>query len=312
MSRKISEIYNQMIVEKETFSNLSNLSPTGQIDPSQSLLTDLNSTSKVAVWRLIFYVVAVAIWIHESLFDVFEAQVNATSASMIAGTNEWCVNIVKAFQYGDSLSWGKKLISFLNVSNSIDPNNQNAWGYITLDTEKQIVSQCAIISASGILNIKVAKDNGTGGLTVLSAYLTKMLFAGVRFNIINNTADLLQLAYTIYYDPLLIYNNTIDPTDALNGSLISDPTKYPVNDAINNYIKTLNFNGIFYVDKLTDAIQNGIGVSNVIANTVKAKHGAVPYADILAVASQSYQANAGYLAIDPAYPLLTGITYTAQ
>jgi len=287
MARKISEIYNAMIVEKETFSNLSTLLPTGQANPMQSLLTDLTSTSKVAIWRLMFYVVSVGIWIHENLYD------NIIAAA-IPSTLPWWNKTVKAFQFGDSLTW-----------------DGNKYVYVTIDPTAQIVTQCAIIISDGTFYIKVA-TTVSGALTTLTgdqvsalqSYLDQVIPAGTDYTIVNESADLLQLAYTVYIDPLII--------NVSDGSLVSDGAIFPVQDAINNYIQYLDqfdFNGIFYVAKLTDAIQAVIGVKNVIANTVQAKYSSLAYTDVLAVASQTYSTISGYLKIDPTYPLTTAITY---
>lgn len=300
MARTISTIYNSMITEKETFSNLTNLSPTAQADPSQSLLSDLTSTSKVAIWRLIFYVVAVAIWIHENLWDIFLQDITDITNSAIPGTKQWYIKTVKAFQFGDDLIWdGDKFV------------------YSIIDSTKLVVDQCAVALSAGTLYIKVAKFDTNGILeqlstseeTALANYIEKIKFAGTSTSLVNDPADLLQLAYTVYYDPLVIYYNSDNASDPLNGSLISDPATFPVNEAITNYIQTLDFDGIMKVSSLTDTIQSAEGITNVVANTVKAKPSGGVYSDILAVTAQSYQATAGYLAIDPTYPLTSAITY---
>ena len=54
-------------------------------------------------------------------------------------------------------------------------------------------------------------------------------------------ADLLKVAYTIYYDPLVMNSD---------GELIADDTIKPVELAINNYIQNLPFNGILNLNKL--------------------------------------------------------------
>jgi hypothetical protein len=286
MARSISDIYNQMIAEKETFSNLGSLSPLAQVNPAQSLLSDLSSTSKVAIWRLIFYVVSVAIWIHEKLYD---SQIN----NAIASTLPWWNKTVKAFQFGDILTW-----------------NGQAYVYQNIDTTNQIVSQCAIIVADKTFYIKVATGTDTlaqltnDQVTALTSYLNKVVPAGSDFNIVNLTADLLKITYTVYIDPLLI--------NISDGSSVNSPTDFPIQDVINEYIQHLDiydFNGIFYVEKLTQTIFSVPGVKNAIANTVQAKSGTLSYQDILSVVSQTYNATSGYLQIDPSYPLSSSITF---
>jgi hypothetical protein len=298
MARNIAQIYNQMITEKETFSNLSNLSPTAQINPAQSLLTDLTSTSKVAIWRLIFYVVSVAIWIFE---NTIENEVSSSKSATVA----WWVNVVKAFQYGDSLVW-----------------NGDEYIYQTIIPSHLIITQCAVNSANGIIYIKVATGTETltpltcTQLSALDAYIKLIAPLGTVYSIINNSADLLKIIYTVYIDPTIIYLNTSDPTDALNGSLIVNNTVFPIVDSINNYIQyldALSFNGTFYVSNLTNAIRLTPGVFDAIAEEVKAKYGDLEYSNILATSSRSYITNSGYLAIDPSYPLINqNIIYLQQ
>lgn len=292
MARTIATIYNQMIQEKETFSNLNNLSPTAEVNPAQSLLTSLTTTSKVAIWRLIFYVVAVAIWI-------FENQIEQTVVRSKASTLPWWIKTIKSFQYGDTLVW-----------------NGDAYVYSTIDSTKQIINQCAIIVVNGTFYIKVATLDATTNLltpldnqqiSALESYINQVMPAGTDYLIITDVPDKLQLVYTVYVDPTIVYLNVSNTSDVLNGSLLTDSTSFPVQNAINNYIQFLdnnNFNGTLFVSQLTQAILNTNGVSNAIANTVKAKYGILSYQDILATESQSYIANAGYLIIDTTYPLV--------
>ncbi len=58
MARKILEIYDEIIEEKELQPSLTGLLPLGET--SDNLLDDLTSGSKVAVWRLWAYLTAVA------------------------------------------------------------------------------------------------------------------------------------------------------------------------------------------------------------------------------------------------------------
>ena len=300
MSRTIKEIYDAIIDEKETFSSLDTLVPNP--DDSQTFLDDLTSTSKVGIWRLIFWVTAVAIWTLENLFDIHSDEIDDRKDSLIPGTLRWYVNTVLEFQDGDELVW-----------NEITEKYE----YAATDLDAQIVEQAAAVESNGEVLIKVAKSDGGTGLEALSAaeegrletYINQIKFAGTITRLINDSADLLHLEYTVYIDPLLIYNDETNPSDSLNGSLLSDATTFPIEDAITDYIQTLDFNGIFRVMELTDAIQAATGVKNVIADTVEAKYGALSYTDVLALTNESYNANAGYLSIDPSYPLADNITY---
>lgn len=50
MARTLTEIYDSMNAEKQNMASLTDLAPA--VNDTQTLLTDLNSPSKVAHWRL--------------------------------------------------------------------------------------------------------------------------------------------------------------------------------------------------------------------------------------------------------------------
>lgn len=290
MARSIKTIYDSMISEKETHTVLDTLQPVP--DTAQTFLDDLTTTSKVAFWRLYYFVIAVAIYSLEILFDAFTASIELRALEIIAGTERWYVALVKSFQFGDDLIW--------------DGTN---WVYesttTSTDEAKRIVTQASSQTVSGVLNIKAAKGE-VGSLmkltsaetAALESFLDDKKFAGTNTLIITDDTDLILYAYNVYYDAAVL---------AADGSLLSDATTFPVADAIEAYIQGLPFGGVMRVAGLTDAIQAATGVLNVVATSVEAKYGAIPYADILALPNQSYTPNAGWLNIDGA----SVITYEA-
>ncbi len=84
MARTVKEIYNEMVLEKQSMSTLNGLHPG--IDNAQTLLTDLTTQSKVTIWRLLFFVTAVGIWIHEKLFDKHKEEIEIRANELITGT----------------------------------------------------------------------------------------------------------------------------------------------------------------------------------------------------------------------------------
>ena len=71
MARTIQQIYDAIITEKQNMTALNALQPS--VDNAQTLLSDASSSSKVAAWRLLFWVVAAAIYLHEVIFDKHKA-----------------------------------------------------------------------------------------------------------------------------------------------------------------------------------------------------------------------------------------------
>lgn len=285
MARTLQQIYNEMVSEKETMTQLASLQPN--IDSAQQLLSDLTTGSKVAIWRLLFFAVAVGIWSHEKLFDDLKAWIEVRATEIQTGTLPWYRTKALEFQYGDSLVFAN-----------------DKYNYATVDEAARIVKLAAVNEVGGNVIIKVAKLDSSSNpeplsvpeLAALDAYMGKIKFAGVKVINVSRTADLLKTYFKVYYNPLVLTST---------GELISTPGVYPVRDAINNYIKNLPFNGVYSTTELTDLIQQATGVVNPVHENTSYKYGSFPYAPLV----DYYQANAGYLSIDPAFPLSATITY---
>ena len=287
MARELTEIYNELVAEKNTFTTLNGLQPA--IDDSQTLLNDLSTTSKVAIWRLVFFVVAVGIWTHENIFDLHKAEIEALAAEFIGGTVEWFQFECLKFQLGDTLQ-------FINQK----------FSYPIIDETKQIVDRCAIDEVAGQLRIKVAKLDptlpvplSTPELNAFKAYVDEIKFAGVNVFVTSGIADQVRLTMKVVYNPLAL---------SATGEDIDNPGVFPVEDAITAHVSNLPFTGVLNLTSLTDSVHAVGGVVDPILLTIDAKFGALPYAAVV----ENYKADAGYLEIDPAFPLNTSITYTAN
>ncbi len=285
MARQITEIYNEMVLEKQSQIQLNALQPA--IDNSQTLLNDLTSTSKVAVWRLIFFVVAVGIWSLEKIFDQHVAWIEQRAKEIQVGGLEWYRTQVLNFQYGDALEW-------IN----------DKYQYAIINPANKIVKLCAVNEFNNKVLIKCAKLDGSSLAEELSEdeilslgnYLKQVKFAGVQILIISRPADLLKISFRVYYNPLVMNSS---------GELILTPGTKPVEDTINLYLKNLPFNGVMSITELTDLIQNTKGVVNPVYISSEAKYGLLPYSPI----QDYYNANAGHMKIDPLFPLSGTVEY---
>ncbi|MFX5016306.1 hypothetical protein ABTC38_18270, partial [Acinetobacter baumannii] len=76
MARKIQEIQESILFSKNT----------------ESALSDLTATSKTAIWQLWIYIVSVAIWTLETLFDKHKDEVNDALAQMKPHSPRWYRN----------------------------------------------------------------------------------------------------------------------------------------------------------------------------------------------------------------------------
>ena len=282
MARELEEIRLSIVerfVNNATVQSLYGLTP-GQTFDSQF--------SKVSLEALFFHVVSFSILTLEQLFDQHKEWINAKAASMKGGQLPWYVSKAKEFQLGDSLSF-------------ID----DEYKYAAVNTANQIikVASATEVGSSSIL-LKVANIDSNGDILQLTqveldaftAYMKKVKYAGPKLLCVSRPPDLAIVNYHVYVDPQII---------APDGSLISDPSVFPVEDAINTYIKNLPFDGVYSITEQTDIIQDIDGVINPVFESAQSKFGANSYTAI----NDYYTSNAGYMTIDPANPLSSTITY---
>lgn len=278
MARTIAEIQADMVTAKE----------------AEAGLSGLTSTSIVAIWRLIFYVCAVAIKVIEDLFDVLEENVEARRLEIPVGVKRWYASESLVYQFGDTLEFADGRLD-----------------YEIIDDTKYVVDLSAVDIVNGVTVIKVAKVTAgvaeplsASELAGFTQYWIEKRFAGTTISIISQDADLLKAYYTVTRDSQVL---------ASDGSLLTDSASFPVEDAINNFLQTFqaeNFDGTLQVMSLTDAIQSAVGVTNVVATSIEAKaFDSATYQDVLSNSQQKYVATAGYSKIDPLFPLSTTISY---
>lgn len=276
-----------MLAEKASFSNLNDLQPN--VDNSQLFLNDLESNSKVEISRLIFWVVACCAHALDVVFDLAILIMTNLAAKSRYGTEPWYVDVAKSFQYGDAL---------------VQVNLE--FVYPVIDEAKKIITLAACKEVIGGVNLKVAKTVAntptkldTAELNAFTAYAAKRKPAGININIISDDADELRLWLEVNYNPLVLKSN---------GESIAAPGTFPVEDAINNYLLNLEFDGKLELMKLVNAIEAIDPTLTAYVTQASARYGANPF-DFF---TQSYYPNAGHIKIETATPLNTTITYTAN
>lgn len=266
MARTIEQIQAQIIEEKEA---------------DAVLAPALTSTSRVSIWRLWTYITAVCIWTLETLFDAHKAEVNAIIASQKPHTLLWYVTKAKAFQYGVSL-----------------PADTDVYAVVPpVDESVLIVTSASAIEVGALNVVRLKLAKGTVGalepleeaeLTACRAYMQRVKDAGVRLDVTSGEADSLRVELEIYYDPLVL---------SATGERLDGTEAEPVKNAVNAYLSSLPFDGVFVVNDLRVALEavEGVLIGHVVA--VKANYGATPYVDV----PVKYVADAGYMAIDEGF-----------
>lgn len=230
MARSIEEIQGQIIRAKEN-------------EPS---LQELNSSSKVAIWRLWTYITAFVIFTLEKVFDTHQNEVAEQLKQLKPHTARWYRNKALAFQYGFDLK-----------EDSDEFENEN---HPVEEIEKsKIIHYSAVVESEedSRLIVKIATEQGeelapisTEQKASFEAYLSEIKDAGVKISVINYLPDVLKLEMKIYRDPLVL--------DANGLSILTG--KKPVEEAIKNFMKKLPFNGELILAHLVDELQKVEGV----------------------------------------------------
>lgn len=229
--------------------------------------------SAVSVINIIFYVVALGIYLFTQVLSSDKLYMENVIREMKPHNIIWYINKIKAFQLGDSLV--------------VDSDT-----YAVVDESKKVVKYCNIVEKRGYLVVKIAGENNNlpakldvSVVAGVASYINKVKDAGVHYELICRDADLYKATIRVHYDALLLTNNgaRIDGTDA-----------EPVKKAVENYIKSMPFDSRYTNMGLIDALQKVEGV--VVADIVKAKakYGSNAWVDIASI----YNPDAGYMRLD--------------
>ena len=211
--------------------------------------------STVSFESILFGIIATAVYALEALFDLFRADVDKKISSAVLSSIPWYHKICLEYQHGDALVLDEKTMQFI---------------YPTDSPEKQQVKFAACRDKGGYVYILVAKDDGTGRPAMLSEdvlmpfkeYINCRKPAGVPTEIYSYDPDVIEVSLTVQYDPLVI---------SADGSLISNPTIFPVETAVTEYLHRVEYGGALNKTRLVDAVQNVAGVKDVILNQVRSR-----------------------------------------
>jgi hypothetical protein len=263
MARSIEVIYNEIL-------NIKN---------QQSELASLTSTSNTAIFKLIFYVQAVVISIHEQLWDLFKEDLEYIKNTAPIMSELWWIDKLTNFYQYDNTDISKGV---LKIDNSFVPY------YEITDDTKKIIKFTAVKQSdnSRQVNIKIAKadsDNNPVQLTVdelnsVKSFVNSLQAAGLYINVISFPPDLLKLNINIYFDGQYVQSNVLSEVKA----------------SIRGYLQKLKFDGTIQLIKLIDAIQNVQGVKDVLINEAQAKTELEGYTTF----NRIYNAKAGYVQLN--------------
>ena len=213
------------------------------------------SFSAVSFESILFGIVAAAIYTLEAIFDVFRREIDTKIADSVVASIPWYHKICLEYQHGDNL--------VLNEATS-------EYVYELIDDSKKLVKFAACRDRGGGVYILVAKEGADGYpealsndvLTAFREYVNRRKPAGVITDVYSYNPDDITLSIRVQYNPILLNSD---------GSLITDPSVFPVEDAVNNYLASILYGGTFNRNKLIDAVQSVEGVQDLILGEVSAK-----------------------------------------
>lgn len=211
------------------------------------------SFSSVSLESIMFFIVAACCHVLEVVFEEYVKVVDDKVSMAVVASVPWYHKMAKAFQYGDSL--------VLN-------EDTQQYGYATIDEGKQVVKYAAVRDRGTSVQILVSgeKDGkpvalSNSVLTVFKEYMNRVKVAGVVLNISSKESDKLSISATISVDSLVIDEN---------GVKLSDGTM-PIEEAIENHLKDIQYGGTFNKTKLISAILSVDGVEDVELGTCSYK-----------------------------------------
>ena len=283
MARTINEIIAEQSTAQTRINELYTVI-TDEINADTDL-SQLTSVSKTAEFNLWKYIWAAMAYVQESIWGERKAEIQQIVDDGIPGTERWLQKELLKFQYGDTLSFDNATAKYF---------------YPIIDLTKQIIKRCAVISAGGLTQIKVAKEVSGSPvaltapeLTSFASYLHQIQWAGSNLAApVSFDSDKLNAPITIFY----------------NGTIKLDDLKPLVQAAFNQYLSQLPFNGEYKISAHQDAIQAVADVNDVVMGIVQAKPNGGVYANV----NRIYYPVAGYIERDTTINFDVMITYVAQ
>jgi len=266
MARSISKIFNDMSAEKDALSQTANLTPAN--DSFSALMASIRNNSRVAVWRLWLYIVAVGHWTLEKLFDKHKADVKEMLDTSAKGRVSWIIDWAKRYKDGSSLT----------VVDGVPQYPSNASG-------PEIVEFASVRDSGSVISLYVAKsDSSNNRIPLTNAELSRFQeftkefrLPGTRYNVISLNPDTILANVDIYYEGLQAESDLqTQVRNAMADHIASLPSKGALD-------------GVLYLIDLVDAIQQVEGVRDIVFNSITGNGNPI---------NRKYQTQSGYANFD--------------
>ena len=248
MARTISEIYDSLNQVKGNMQELGVYVNNDQesIDTAKKLINDVRTASRVAIWRLWLWIMAVGSWVIENYQDIHEAKINQIITDRRPHQLPWYVNESKKFQYGHEIEW-----------------QDDHFTYAVLDEESRIVKYCSankvVIYGGMKVMIKVQKAGkvplGYDEIISFTNFWSKWGDAGVQIGIASIPINKIWFTISIWRDLNII---TTDNT------LILDPSINVLQRGAQEYLDGVEFDGLISWKKMIQSIINQPGIIDAV------------------------------------------------
>lgn len=189
--------------------------------------------SLVSLENFLFEIVAYTMFVHELVFDNHKKEIDDKLYNQKSGRLSWYRFMALQFQYGfDLITDTDQFDNTGATDDQIEASKIIKYAAVNeAETDSRVIIKIAGETDDELQPINAFQRDA------FEAYLSEIRYAGVKLTVINYLPDLLFLNLQIERDPLVLDANGMS---VLNGN-------YPVNDAIEAYMKVLPFDGEFVV-----------------------------------------------------------------
>lgn len=216
---------------------------------NEPALAELDSTSKVSIWGNWIFIIAFAIYTLEMLFDLHRIDIDDKLSRLKPHTARWYRNMALSFQYGfDLLTDSDKFDNTNKTDEEIEASKIIKYSAVTeVEDESRLIIKIATEQNGVLLPVSATQYDA------FKSYIAEVKDAGVKTTIINYLPDRLKLNIRIIRDALVLDSNGMNRQTG----------EYPVNDAIQAFMKELPFNGELSLQRLEEKLLAVLGVKDL-------------------------------------------------
>lgn len=300
MARTINDIQETILTAIQQTPELTALEV---LTAQEQIITDADSTSKVAVWRLWVWVFSFAQFIQEQYWEIFRAEIETRIAQSRIHNPKWYREKALEFLFGVPLVQDKdyydlsvltpQQIATAKIISNAAPVRivQNGYGTLRLKVVRTVNGEYAPLTQQQLVALNIYFNENVAD-------------AGTVVNATTGDADLLKLKLDIYYNGLVL---------SADGSRLDGTDATPVINQINNYLKSIKFNGSLILDRLEKEIGKIEGVDIAKIDKAYSKYGTYNYTDTgiqnVGLINEIRPADAGYMKLDVSESLINYIPF---